>query len=153
MMSALASSCSSSIPPIAGGLDNFYLGKLCTQTSGKPQRRLPHVELIVEKNYDLVPYRFAHAPTMGGQRLIAHVVGLGLLRPEHRGVDFRERPAAGERHGAGNSFAQNVHHALHTLAPTGRRSLAEIDSSVLWPKQAQANDVRDQALRPPMVGA
>jgi len=39
------------------------------------------------------------------------------------------------------------------MALTGRRSLAEIDSSVLWPKQAQANDVRDQALRPPMVGA
>jgi len=39
------------------------------------------------------------------------------------------------------------------MALTGRRSLAEIDSSALWPTRAQANEVHGQALRPPMVGA
>ncbi len=36
------------------------------------------------------------------------------------------------------------------MALTGRRSLAEIDSSVLWPKQAE---VSDQTMRSPVVGA
>jgi 4-hydroxymandelate oxidase len=37
------------------------------------------------------------------------------------------------------------------MALTGRRSLAEIDSSVLWPKQAA--EVSDQTMRSPVVGA